>query len=362
MSAYYIVLATRNRPEALRLSIPLMLAQSRPAKCLIVVDSSDNHRLIRETVEEATSRFDIRYEVIDSRPGSSHQRNVGLRQVKAPVVIFPDDDSIWHPGTADAIMRVYERDTGNAVVGVCAAEAVDAPKGFGEGVEDIYCMETSHRLKQRIGHARARFEKKWFPDPFIMHGQENWSRFERPNWLGDENEVLVEWMTGFRMSFRTEAIRACGFDETFAGYALFEDVDASFAVATQGLLVGARNAQVYHYRKPGGRGNERRLGVTQILNRAYVVAKHSPSGNVAQRRLLRYGRYKIAQYLTRTAGRTGRERVVGARASQRWVSAILAANQADLARVYQDAIAACLAEENVGADENAEQVAPEART
>ena len=38
-----IVLATRNRPEALALSIPLMLSQSRQPGRLIVIDSSNDH-------------------------------------------------------------------------------------------------------------------------------------------------------------------------------------------------------------------------------------------------------------------------------------------------------------------------------
>ena len=75
-----------------------------------------------------------------------------------------------------------------------------------------------------------------------------------PDWLSAENAVLVPWMTGFRMSFRTEVVRAVGFDEALKRYAVFEDVDASFRVLKTHVLVGARNAEIYHHKAPSRRG------------------------------------------------------------------------------------------------------------
>ena len=53
-----MVIATRNRPEALALSIPLILGQSRKPRKLIVIDSSDDHAPVAEAVAEtvATAR------------------------------------------------------------------------------------------------------------------------------------------------------------------------------------------------------------------------------------------------------------------------------------------------------------------
>ncbi|MGF6862350.1 hypothetical protein ABIE69_002936 [Rhodobacteraceae bacterium MBR-64] len=47
------VIATRNRPEALALSIPLILGQSRQPEKLIVIDSSDDHHAVKSVVEKA---------------------------------------------------------------------------------------------------------------------------------------------------------------------------------------------------------------------------------------------------------------------------------------------------------------------
>lgn len=338
---YDVVIATRNRPDALSLSIPRILSETRPPARLIVSDSSDDHDEICRAVEEASAGTGAEIEVIQSDPGLPLQRNVGLERVSAPVVMYPDDDSIWYPGVAEAVMRVYERDTQNTIAAVATAEAAAPPPGFLDSAQSSYQMQSSHKLKQRIAHTRAKIERRWFPDPFVLHGRAEWERFEQPGWFGEENTVPVEWMTGFRMSFRTKAIRDVGgFDQAFAGYALFEDVDASFAVAKHGLVVGARNAQVFHYRRPGGRGNRRRLGVTQLLNRAYVIAKHATPGSSACRKLAGYGRYKISQYALEGPG--GKERIAGAMAAQKHVRRLLQAQPGELQDTYQQAIRECL--------------------
>lgn len=47
-----LVIVTRNRAAILRRSIPLMLAQSRLPRRLLVVDSSDDHSEVRAEVEQ----------------------------------------------------------------------------------------------------------------------------------------------------------------------------------------------------------------------------------------------------------------------------------------------------------------------
>ena len=45
------------------------------------------------------------------------------------MVLFPDDDSLFHPGTSEAILRAYELDTEGRIAGVCAADALEPPPG-----------------------------------------------------------------------------------------------------------------------------------------------------------------------------------------------------------------------------------------
>ncbi|MBL6911122.1 MAG: glycosyltransferase, partial [Pirellulales bacterium] len=98
--SYSIAIATRNRLDALKLSIPLMLNQSRPPSQLIVVDSSDNHEPVKELVQSLTDKTPLDTIVYHSPKGLTRQRNKALEYVTHPIVFFPDDDSIWFNNTA----------------------------------------------------------------------------------------------------------------------------------------------------------------------------------------------------------------------------------------------------------------------
>jgi glycosyltransferase involved in cell wall biosynthesis len=311
-----IVIATRNRPAALRLSIPRMLSQSRPPAQLIVVDSSDDHLATVAAVKESVGDHSVELTILHSERGLTRQRNLGLKLVTTPVVFFPDDDSIWFPGVAEAQMEVYEKDVGERISAVCAAESPAPPLDWEVGIPATYQMRGSHRLQQRFAAIRSKIENTLLPDPAKLVGKSFWpANRELPQWFSDQDVVLVEWMTGFRMSFRTSVIRVEGFDETFSRYSLFEDIDASFSAWKHGWVVGARKARVFHYRSPEKRDQGRRLGVEQLLNKAYVVVKHTTSAHAARRGLGKFARYKVFQYFIGARDEFGRERYEGAAAA-----------------------------------------------
>lgn len=89
MNSYDVVIATRNRPSALTVSVPLLLGQSsRPSK-IIIIDSSDDHGEVVEAVRVASASSDIPIVIEHSSPGAAAQRNRGLEHVDSPVVFFP---------------------------------------------------------------------------------------------------------------------------------------------------------------------------------------------------------------------------------------------------------------------------------
>jgi glycosyltransferase involved in cell wall biosynthesis len=337
---YNIVIATRNRPEILAISVPLMLSQSRRPRKLIVVDSSDDADAVKRSIERsAVGAVDV--ELIRSKPGLTHQRNVGLRHVTSDVVMYPDDDSLWLPTVAESIMRVYERDDRDHIGAVCAAESTVPPEGVIASARAAYHMSARDQMKLRIGKRRNQLENRFVPDPFMLHGRSRWSVKPTPAWLADEDAVLVEWMTGFRMSFRTDIIRRTGFDETFGNYGQFEDVEASFQVLKTHLLVGARRAKVFHYRSPVKRAHGRRMGACQVLDRAYIVSRHSPEGSAARQLLPTYCRYKAAQYLLACHTKFGRDRFKGAIGALRRVGKILQSPPSTLSMTYLEQLAQC---------------------
>lgn len=315
---YDAVIATRNRPAALSLTIPLLISQSRPPARIIVIDSSDDHGPVADAVAKATLDWAGDVTVEHSGPGLPFQRNRGLSHVTAPIVLFPDDDSLLFPEAAKHLLDVYERDTEGRIAAVCAAEAMAPHPDMDLG--DSAWMTQEHAREARFRRMRNRLEKRFTAlKPQVYLGQLLAAQHALPDWCADMDVVAVEYMTGFRMSFRTDAIRPTGFDAVLGGYALDEDIDASFQAARHGAVVAARNAKIYHHRFPTGRGDGGRLGRMEVLNRIYVGLKHAhqpglPAGTVTamRRRLRGFIWLKLLTCLPKVRSEFGRDRLRGA--------------------------------------------------
>lgn len=331
-----IILITRNRQSVLPISIPLMLSQNRLPNLFVVVDSSDNQAETREVVENTFRRLniDIALKIIPSKPGTSYQRNIGLKHTISPIVLFPDDDALWFPGVAESIMRIYERDEDGSIGAVCASESFISPPGVLEGMMP-YRMDLRDRFQLMISPAVHCFESMYFPDPLMINIFSKSGYRKPPNWFQEEGAALSGPMTGFRMSFRTEVIRRLGFDEALGRYSLFEDRDASLGVLKNYMIVCAKRAKVFHYRSPEPRTSGIEFGMMHILNRTYVVCKHSNFGSLARRRLRRYLYYKVGRYLLQGHNKYGRQRLIGAWRGLLFVPKLLDAPLEELSQRYK---------------------------
>lgn len=333
---YTAVIATRNRTDALRLSLPLLLGQSRPPCKVVVIDSSDEPEHNAALVSKLGERTSIPLVYETSLAGSSLQRNIGLQHVDSDVVFFPDDDSLVHPEALATMMHIYDLDTEKRIGGVCGIDARYPPPGVLSGGE-YYRMTPADRMRAAVSNARTAIENRLAPDPFILAGQRKYEHLPPPPpWLSGENAVTVPSMAGFRMSFRTESIRRRPFCEDLGRYALFEDTDASFGVLDSQFIVAALDAQIYHHKAPGVRANGRALGAMQILNRVFVVARSGIMDEQLAVITQRYALYKIAQYgsAAPVGGRFARERLSGAVAARREVPSLLSAAPSRLTQSY----------------------------
>ena len=334
---YDIIIATRNRCEALELSIPLILKQSLQPSKMIVVDSSDDHNKINEVITQLTVDAKFKVEIYNSKPGLTLQRNIGLEHVQSPITIFPDDDSLWYPDVAEAIIEIYDADKANHIGGVTGKETLKSPISSNKL---NYKKSWKDSLKGKVGHSRTRFEAKYFPKPFDLFAYEHWNNSPPPQWLSDYNARPVETMGGFRMSFRTDVIKSVGgFDEALGsvvGYSQHEDMEASIAVQRKGYaLVGAHNARVFHHRFPSKRTNGFAYGFCQIYNYIYICCKHLNRKSKAWKYLPRYMKYKIFLY-SLDKSPYGKDRYKGAKAAWKSRQYLMNSNPDDLANNYHN--------------------------
>jgi glycosyltransferase involved in cell wall biosynthesis len=278
------------------MSIPLLLAQTRPPRRVIVADSSDDHQEIRRVVTELSADSPCEVVVLNSPRGSSVQRNEGLKLVESDVVFFPDDDSLCDPDYAEHVMRIYERDADRVIGGVSGTHRARLRDGEDENAEPTQ-LALGPKLRQLISPARGRLERKLVLDPLISISWETRRGWTVPDWLAEVNGTPNCWVRGCRMTFRTEVIRgADGFDEHLRNYATFEDIHLGFSIGRTTIIAQAMGALVFHMQFRGGRGSGRVRGATNIANRAYVVACHSTPGSVHRRRMVSYGAYRCLLY------------------------------------------------------------------
>lgn len=343
MLTYDVVIATRNRPEVLLLAVRSLLAQTYPPAQIIVVDGSDSPWVAPVTlaalgVTETTTPTKLL--VRQGTEGVNAQRNAGLDLVTAPLVFFSDDDALWHPAAAEAVVRIYACDAEERVAGVAPAQATRPPGKILKLATKPYRLRVADWLSNRLGHWRSALESLLVPNPFVIYGRELCGAHLEPAWLAHEHVRPVPWMAGFRMTFRTECIRAVGFDQRLyqMHYPQFEDVEVCFQLWPKWLIVGTHAAEVYHYRHPGERLPARDMGFIQLLNRAYIVCKHTPPGSAARRALWRYSYYKLLGYGLWGWTRRGRQWCRGAWAARDTVRAMARAPSAAAEGLYDAAV------------------------
>lgn len=337
---YDVVIATRNRPDVLSFSLPSILTQSIPPERLIVVDASNDHAQTVNAAESCCSSHanTTDLQIIYTKPWQTAQRNEGLRHVRSPIVFIPDDDSILLPSAAEAILQIYQRDTEERIGGVGMKEihtpppsvrSEDAARARDAGIVD--------RIIARFGPMKARLLNRLAEGPMHVACRIAMEHHTPPNWLSEVDASPAPFLHGFRMTFRTDIVRRCGFNEDFARGRGYDDFDISLAVLQTHLLVNAERAEVYHHRVGGKRDDGLEAGITQLLNPCYITCRHTSPESPARRAVLPFARRLTIDYALRALSRYDRDRLRGIRRARKWLHSLLTASPEVLTERYQHA-------------------------
>ena len=112
-----VVMSTYNRGDLLEDALLSVLGQDTSSSFeLIAVDnnSTDGTRAVIERLAATDPR--LRY-VFEGKQGSSHGRNAGIREARAPLIAFLDDDVRAEPDWLSAILRTFREHPEADVVG-----------------------------------------------------------------------------------------------------------------------------------------------------------------------------------------------------------------------------------------------------
>ncbi len=245
-----VVLCTRNRPDALTLTLESIWRQTSLPDELIIIDDGEISEPVREGIAaECRSRgVMLRIERNTGR-GLTRARNFAAELAASDILQYLDDDVTCAPSFLAEVRRVFSDPAVDVVTAVVEEPAFSGrPARF---YQLGYRLAGWWRVAPR-GRPRA-------PRPTIL----------------EEPDVarVVRWLSGAAMALRRDVARRVRFDEGLAEYALGEDREMGYRLWPRHWLIEARRARVVHRRDGGGRTDSRRLGFMTSYNYLHILEK-----------------------------------------------------------------------------------------
>lgn len=238
-----VVIPTYLREQLLCNTINQVLQQDYPHFELIVVDQTPLHSDETQCfLESNLSRFHL---IKQNEPSLPLARNTGVYHANGELILFLDDDVVIEP--------------------------------------DLIRNHTFNYQDPKVGGVSGRIIEKWLPEI----ATENVGRVTvAGKIIANRNSITrteSQWASGGNCSFRKDLIiEAGGFDTSFVGNAIFEDVDFSFRLRRLGyIIVYDPIAKIVHLAAGTG-GCQTRAGERVdyyywfIRNKAKFIRKNLP--------------------------------------------------------------------------------------
>ncbi len=300
-----LLIATKDRLDALKVCVELALTQTCPPVEVIVVDSSagwkEHARIIGGIVADYP---DIRFVYEKgAQPSLTVQRNQAIDHAQADIVFMIDDDSYMFPECAEHILQIYAADTQRAVGGIQATLSNQAPDGTSLRQERKKTGGGSQT--ENAGRPRSAL-KSWLTQKvFLMSKEEMFIPYgtpPAPRSVPSELEALgvkpATLFHGCRMTFRREVIARVKFSDLLRYYCPGEDLDASYRVFREALLLKSTQARLHHYNISTGRIDRYKTTILSALNQAVLLSLYADDSKRARQRYFRLmWRRVLAEFL-----------------------------------------------------------------
>lgn len=250
----WFVVATRNRPDRLRLLLTSLRFQTLRPDGIVVVDASDNAVPVPEHFRD----LDWTLKVLRHHPPSAAaQRNRGVAVVPEGVdlVGFLDDDAVLAPDSVEEMLAFWSRAPDGA--GAASFNMWNHPPFAGNEWKRSRVLDWLGLYGSRPGSVSA---SGWA----TAHGR-------------CESTERVEWLPSGAIVWRRDVWEELGFDEFFSGYSYLEDLEVSYRASRRWELFVVADALYWHLPADEGRMARFSFGKTEVRNRLYFVRKHGLS-------------------------------------------------------------------------------------
>jgi glycosyltransferase involved in cell wall biosynthesis len=126
MRTFSLIVATLGRTTELENLLESLASQAHSGFDCIIVDQNSDRR-VKDIVDEWKGVLNLR--VVDSAPGLSRARNVGLAFATGDVVAFPDDDCWYSPPLLASVSQWFEDHADYGVLTVGSKDLNGIPSG-----------------------------------------------------------------------------------------------------------------------------------------------------------------------------------------------------------------------------------------
>ena len=180
-ASFDLVVATLGRTEELGRLLDSLEAQRYPSARVLAVDQNRDGRL-----DAVLAGRDLDIVRLESTPGLSRARNVGLASVAADIVAFPDDDCAYPPGLLE---RVAERLGSDPALDGLAGRAEDVGGRSSASWEADLTLLTADNLWNRANAATIFLRRSLvdrigaFDERMGLGSGEPWSSGEETDYL-----------------------------------------------------------------------------------------------------------------------------------------------------------------------------------
>lgn len=267
MLNFSVIICTYNRKHLLERCFDSWSKSTRLPDQFLVVDASvDASSYSNKLVTQFPSLFshpDSHF-IVTKTPGTSAQRNIGMKYLNTDIVCFADDDTFIKPDYVEKILDIFNQDHHEIIGGI---------NGVAEGQFDNYKERYFRLAKNFMRHNLGSLVQR------IRIPKEHTKLYEPiPSYLQKYPLINIDRLWGANMNFRTKLIHNDSFDETFKKYGLFEDVEFSARVGKTHKLVCRLDAEIEHDDSLGQstRPSDIKYFLISWLNSTYIIEKLFP--------------------------------------------------------------------------------------
>lgn len=244
-----LIVPTKDRPGDLSNLLDSVKTQTRKPDQLIIVDGGN------QTVEKLVSDFGVitaQYLRVYP-PGLTKQRNAGVGALNADITLvgFLDDDLVLEKDAVEQMLEYWES---------------ASPEVGGSSFNLYYDVAPNFPNRFKI----------LFQKIFATGGEKGTILKSGCNIILSPvfDDTYVEWLSGGATVWRRSVIDDYIFDEWFAGYGHFDDVDFSYSINRRYKLIVLSKAKANHFMRPINKQKYFIFCKGDVINRYYFVRKY----------------------------------------------------------------------------------------